>query len=271
MHHKNSYNSPILPGENWDYPEGDWPTRKRIAARHRDFALGWMWFLQNDPEVPADKRTAAREWGLPADEYTDNGHLPYEMYVRETRRIVGLHVLTENDLLPRAGFMRPRTFEDSIAFTDWYMDSHSCSRDIGTWGPDGSVGTPDYPFDGKLILSEECRPGMIPYHSLVCREVGNLIVPVCVSSTHIAWGAVRLEPIWIHLGEVAGFAACQALTTGTPPNALDVSTLQRTLLDAGALIAFFNQHREMANHPKRADRELAACHDEHDSFDWEVG
>lgn len=267
---KNSYNSPVLPGENWDYPDGDWATRDKITARHRDFALGWMWFLQNDPSVSEKKRSEALRWGLPADEFTDNGNLPYEIYVREARRIVGRHVLSENDLLAEAGRMRPRSFEDSIAFTDWYMDSHSCSRDIGTWGNMDSslLGNAEYPFEGKLILSEELRPGMVPYRSLVADECRNLIVPVCAASTHIAWGAIRLEPIWIHLGEVAGFAVCQALDSDEALNSLDATRLQRTLLKSGASIAFFNQHRELRDHPERAERELAACHGEWDSYDF---
>jgi len=227
-----------------------------------------MWFLQNDPSVPAERREEAREWGLPIDEYTDNGHLPYEIYVRETRRIVGRHVLSENDLLPREGRLRPRPFEDSIAFTDWYMDSHSCSRDVGTYGqgPD-VVGNEDFPFDGKLVPTAEFRPGMVPYRSLVAAEVKNLIVPVCASATHVAWGSVRLEPIWIHLGEVAGFAACQALATGESVLSLDVSRLQKTVLDAGLSIAFFNQHRNVAERSDYGDRQLAACHGEWDNYD----
>jgi hypothetical protein len=190
------------------------------------------------------------------------------MYVRETRRIVGRHVLTENDLLPRKGLMRPRPFADSIAFTDWYMDSHSCSRDVGTHGVgDDLVGSAEFPFDGKLILTEEFRPGMVPYRCLLPQEVSNLLVPVCLSSTHVAWGSMRLEPIWIHLGEVAGFAACQALASGETVVDLDVSHLQKTLLDAGVTIAFFNQHRDAADRPDYADRQLAACHGDWDSYD----
>lgn len=267
---KSSLNAPIMPGENWEYPEADWATRDRISRDHVNFALGLMWFLQHDESIPAEHRARFCEWGLPADEYTDNGNIPYEVYVRETRRIEGKHILTENDYLPREGFLRPRPFADSIAFTDWYLDSHSCHIDTGTWGSHPqAVGSAEYPFAGKVLLSEELRPGMVPYRSLVCQEVSNLIVPVCLSCTHIAWGAIRLEPVFMHLGEVAGFAACQALATGEAVNALDVSALQRSLLGAGASIAFFNQHREVAEHPQRAERELAACHGEHDNFDWE--
>ena len=267
IHGKNSYNSAILPGENHAYPEGDWATRLKIEQHHRDFALGLMWFLQNDPSLSGEQRAHHRQWGLPADEFTDNENLPYEIYVRETRRIAGRHILTENDLLPRTGFMRPHPFEDSVAFTDWYMDSHSCTADIGTWGAGkGLSGNAAHPFEGKLILTEEFRPGMVPYRSLVPENLDNLVVPVCLSATHIAWGSVRLEPIWIHLGEVSGFAACQSLAHGETIGSLDASRLQRTLLEAGMSIAFFNRHLDAAGRTDYADRQLAACHGEWDSY-----
>lgn len=271
IHGKNSCNSPILPGENQEYPEGNWPTRLRIDERHRNFMLGLMWFLQNDQSIPAEQREHQRVWGLADDEFTDNNYLPYEMYVRETRRIIGRHILTEHDFLPRAGFMRPRPFEDSIAFTDWYMDSHSCTADIGTLGPArGRNGNAEYPFEGKLILSEEFRPGMIPYRALVPENLDNMLVPVCVSSTHVAWGTVRLEPTWIHIGEAAGFAASQALKNNETVAQIDVHKLQQTLLNAGASIAFFNQHNAEREHPYYTDRQLAACRGEWDSYNLDT-
>lgn len=270
IHGKNSCNSPVLPGANHAYPDGNWATRMQTEQTHRDFALGLMWFLQNDPSIPVQEREHHCQWGLPADEFIDNGNLPYEMYVRETRRICGRHILTENDLLPRAGFLRPRTFEDSIAFTDWYMDSHSCTADIGTCGLGAGIsGTVDYPFEGKLILTEEFRPGMVPYRSLVPENLDNLLVPVCVSATHIAWGSVRLEPILIHLGEVAGFAACQALAQGETVGKLDTARLQKTLMDTGVSIAFFNQHLTLSKNSNYAGRQLAACYGEWDSYNIE--
>ena len=270
---KGTYNAPILPGENHDYPDGDWPTRDRITARHQSFALGLIYFLQNDKSIPAEQREHHQQFGLPADEFVDNDHLPYEMYVRETRRIVGRHVLTENDFTAADGHVRPRCFEDSIGFTDWYMDSHSCTRDLGTWGTpgneagDGLTGNAEFPFDGKLILTQRMRPGMIPYRSLLPREIDNLLVPVCLSATHVAWGAVRLEPCWVHLGEVAGTAAALAVNHRTTPAALSVSTLQRGLLNAGASIAFFNQHQDLRDDPAGRRIQLAACHGELDSYD----
>lgn len=227
---KGHMNSPILPGENRDYPEGDWPTREKIIKRHLDFALGLMYFLQNDESVPAAKRADYRKTGLPKDEFADNHHVPYEMYVREARRIVGRHVFTEHDGSLAKGFGRTPVHSDSVAVTDWYMDSHSCTTDK----------RPGYPHDGKLILTEESRPSQIPYRSLLPQGVDNLLVPTCMSATHVAWGAVRLEPVWMQTGEAAGYAAALAKKTGKTPAALDPELLIRTLIENRQLVSFFN-------------------------------
>lgn len=234
LNRKSTYNNAILPGENWLYPNGDWSLRQRLYERHRDFALGLMWFLQNDPSVPADQQEQHRQWRLCADEWPENNHVPYEMYVRETRRIVARHVLSEHDLSPQPQTDMPRTFSDSVAFTDWFMDSHSCDRDYTYGDPISDA----FPYDGKMILGEEFRPGQIPYRSLLPIGVDNLLVPVCLGATHVAWGAVRLEPCWIHLGEVAGFAAAIALREGTLPGRMDGEGFAHTLEQRGVETTF---------------------------------
>lgn len=227
---KSHMNSPILTGENHGYPEADWPTRDKITRRHLEFALGLIWFLQNDESISASQRQSFRAWGLPKDEYADNGHVPYEMYVRETRRIVGRHVYTQHDNSLAPNFARTPVHPDSIAITDWYMDSHSCTLES----------RPGYKYDGKLILTEESRPGQIPYRSLVPRELDNLLVPVCLSCTHVAWGAIRLEPVFLQVGEAAGFAAAIAVQGKTTPAAIDTDALLRKLVDSRAMVSFFN-------------------------------
>ncbi len=227
---KSHMNSPILPGENHLYPEAAWPEREKIIARHRDFALGLMWFLQNDESVPAKQRAGFREWGLAKDEFPDHDHIPYEMYVREARRLVGRHVFTEQDNSLAPGLARTPIMPDSIAITDWYMDSHSCTKDS----------RPGYHYDGKLILTEESRPAQIPYRALLPKEVDNLLVPVCLSATHVGWGAVRLEPVWMSTGEAAGFAAGLAKREKTTPGKLDADLLVRTLVEHRQLVSFFN-------------------------------
>ncbi len=231
--HKSHVNSPILPGENHGYPEADWPAREKIIQRHLDFGLGLMWFLQNDELIPAAKREKFREWGLPKDEYADNGHVPYEMYVRETRRIVGRHVFSELDGMLAKGHARTPIHLDSIAVTDWYMDSHSCTTDS----------RPGFKYDGKLILTEQSRPSQIPYRSLLPRGVDNLLVPVCLSATHICWGAIRLEPVFLQTGEAAGLAAALAKQHKTTPAALNSEVLLKTLARRRQLVSFFNDVR----------------------------
>jgi hypothetical protein len=236
---KTHMNSPILPGENHGYPEADWAAREKIIARHRDFALGLIWFLQNDESVSATQRAKFREWGLPKDEFADHDHIPYEMYVRESRRIVGRRIFTEHDGLLAAGIGRTPIQSDSIATTDWYMDSHACTTES----------RPGFRYDGKLILTEESRPAQIPYRSLLPQGVDNLLVPVCLSATHVAWGAVRLEPVWMQTGEAAGFAAALAKRRSTTPARLDPEVLLRTLVERRQLVSFFSDIKVDAPEP----------------------
>ena len=226
---KSHMNSPILPGENHDYPEADWPKREKIIERHRNFALGLIWFLQND-ETMKSRWNEFRQWGLSRDEFADHDHIPYEMYVREARRITGRHVFSERDNSLAPGFARTPVMADSVAITDWYMDSHSCTVNS----------RPGFQYDGKLILTEESRPAQIPYRSLLPQGVDNLLVPVCLSATHIAWGAVRLEPVWMQTGEAAGVAAAMALKQKIPPAKLNADQLVRELCARRFMVSFFN-------------------------------
>lgn len=227
---KSHMNSPILPGENHGYPDGTWEEREKIIERHKNFALGLMWFLQNDPSLSLKTREGHRIWGLAKDEFPDNNHLPYEMYVREARRLVGRYVITEHDFKPAPGYARTPIQKDSIAFTDWYQDSHSCTLD-------SSQG---YRYDGKLILTEQTRPTQIPWRALLPKEVDNLIVPVCLSATHVAWGAIRLEPVWMQTGEAAGLAAGMAHEQRMPVAHLDPQALVVRLVNQGQVVTFFN-------------------------------
>ncbi len=237
---KSHMNSPILPGENFAYPEASWPEREKIIERHKNFALGLIWFLQNDDSVPASKRAEFRQWGLARNEFPDNNHIPYEMYVREARRLVGRHVITENDGMLAKDYARTPIQPDSVAVTDWYMDSHACTTDS----------RPGFKYDGKLILTEESRPMQIPYRALLPKGVDNLLVPVCLGSTHVAWGAIRLEPVWMQTGEAAGVAAGLAKREHTTPAQLDPDLLVRTLVSRRHLVSFFNDLKVDAADPR---------------------
>lgn len=236
---KSHMNSPILPGENIAYPEASWPEREKIIERHKNFGLGLIWFLQNDESMKS-RWKSFREWGLAKDEFPDNGHIPYEMYVREARRIVGRYVITEHDGMLVKEYARTPVNPDSIAVTDWYMDSHACTLDS----------RPGFKYDGKLILTEESRPMQIPYRALLPQGVDNLLVPVCLSSTHIAWGAIRLEPVWMQTGEAAGWAAALSKKHQTQPGKLDAGILVRMLAEKRQLVSFFNDLKVDASDPR---------------------
>lgn len=229
--HKQSWNQPTVPGAGHDWPEGDWETRERIAQRHWDHALGMLWFLQNDEAVPEAVREDARRWGLAKDEFADNGHRPYELYVREARRLVGRYVFTEHDGTLQKGSRRAPVHHDSIAITEWPMDSHECTteRQYGTL------------YDGKFLMAEATRPGQIPYRCLLPLDVDNLLVPVCMSCTHVGWGTLRLEPVWMHVGESAGHALALAHELGVEPADVPIERLQRRLVERGVMVTFFNE------------------------------
>jgi hypothetical protein len=242
LNKKGSFNSAILPGENHAYPEADWPTREKIIERHKNFALGLMYFLQNDESVPEAKRAEYRQIGLPLDEYPDNQNIPYEMYVREARRIVGRYVFKEQDNCLAAAYARTPVFADSIAITDWSMDSHDCTTNR----------RPGFAYDGKLILTEESRPAQIPYRTLLPQGVDNLLIPVCLSATHVAWGAVRLEPTFMQIGEAAGFAASLSKKQRTTPAQLDPDRLVRELCRHRLMVTFFNKVNVASDDPRLA-------------------
>ncbi len=227
---KIAWNAGRLIGPQHAYPEGNRATRQRIDRAYRDFIVGQLHYLQNDPEVPAETRARWRRFGLARDEFPDNDHLPYEVYVREARRLVGRYVFTERDGLPIAEGARTPVHADSIATTDWPLDSVACTTET----VDGSA------MDGIMFLAEESRPAQVPYRCLLPQGVDNLLVPVCLSASHVGWGPIRLEPVWMQTGEAAGFASAQAVRQGIPPAAIDARQLVRTMAEAGCMVSFFN-------------------------------
>jgi len=223
-------NRPQLLGPHLAYVEGDWAVRRQVMDAHWQATLALLWFKQHDPSVSEKERLRWREYGLAGDEFTDHGHRPYEMYVREGRRLQGRVRLTQADTTPAPGLTRPPLHPDSIGFTEWYVDSHACTpRRV-----DGSL------EEGKVMLHQETFPGQVPLRALLPEGMDNLIVPVNLSATHVAWNTVRVEPTWMHLAEAAAFAAVQALRTGQPLPEIDRSLLLQTLAGRGVQLAFFN-------------------------------
>jgi hypothetical protein len=184
-------------GMNYDYPEASYERRREIIQEHRDYQQGLLWFLTNDPRVPADVREEANRWGLPKDEFKDNGHWPHQIYVREARRMVGAFVMTENELTKK------QPTPDSVGMGSYTIDSHNVRRYVtpeGNVQNEGDVGVPITPY-------------AIAYGALVPKrgECANLFAPVACSATHIAYGSIRMEPVFMILGQSAATAAVLAI------------------------------------------------------------
>lgn len=227
---KFGWNRPQLIGLQTPYVEADAATRKRLEDEHWEMTLGLLYFLQNDLTVPEAVRSGWQEYGLAKDEFVDNGNRPYEMYVREARRITGRAIFTQHDAMLVPGLLRAPVHRDAIATTEWYMDSHTCTL----------ARTPGGLDEGKFMLHHQTFPGQVPYRSLLPQGVDNLLVPVCLSATHVAWGTVRLEPVWMQIGEAAGVAAVLAHRARVSPARLDADQLVRELCRRRFLVSFFN-------------------------------
>jgi len=212
--------------ENRGYIEGDDATRQRICERHRGLVLGLLWFLQNDPEVPEAHRKLANELHLPKDEFTDNAHFPWQLYVREGRRLIGEYTLTQHDITGKgqAATHQP----DCIAVGEFPIDSFPVrKRQPGdTLVLEGYLGMLDY----------ITRPYHIPYRIMVPKKIDGLIVPVAASTTHVAFSSIRMEPTWMCLGQAAGVAAHLAIKHSVDLRKVPMSELQSALEAQGQVI-----------------------------------
>ncbi len=185
-------------GQNYAYPEAGYDEREKILATHETYQKGLMWTLANHPRVPEEIREKTSRWGLPRDEFQDSGGWPHQIYVREARRMVGDHVMTELDC------RRLRETPMSVGMGSYNMDSHNCMRYVTAEGFVQNEGD---------VQQSPGGPYQISYLSIVPRrgEVANLAVPICVSSSHIAYGSIRMEPVFMILGQSAATAVVQAI------------------------------------------------------------
>ncbi len=226
---KIAWNAQVLIGPQDRYPEGSREERAAVCREYKEAVLSSLWHVQHDTDAPAEDRAFWQEYGLAKDEFPDNGHFPYEIYVREARRIVGRHLFTEHDATVAPGLERSPIHADSVAMTDWPLDSLPCTARTVRGAP-----------EGKYLIADTWRPAQVPYRSLLPRELDNLLVPVCLSATHVGWGTIRLEPVWVQTGEAAGLAAALAHRLGVAPAQLDTDTLLHTLVERRAVVSFFN-------------------------------
>lgn len=217
-------------GMNYDYPEADYKTRQRIIKQHMDYQQGWLWFLANDPRVPEKIQTEMNTWGLAKDEFTDNGNWPHQLYVREARRMVSDFVMTENHLIRKLKTPYP------IGMGSYNMDSHNVQRYVT---PEGFVRN-----EGDLQISPG-GPYPVSYSAIVPREkqCANLLVPVCISSSHIAYGSIRMEPVFMVLGQSAATAACQSIDHHQSVQKIDYKILKAQLIKDGQVLEYSGPYR----------------------------
>lgn len=189
-------------GQSLRYPDADYAERDQIARAHKDWELGLMWTLANNPRVPQKIRDVFQKWGLARDEFADNDHWPYALYVREARRMVGPYVMTEANCRGTA------VADDPIALGAYNMDSHNVWRYIDSAGHVRNEGDVEVHVPG---------PYPIAYRAITPKaaECTNLLVPLCLSSTHIAFGSIRMEPVFMELGQSAAAAAVLAVEEHT--------------------------------------------------------
>jgi hypothetical protein len=209
-------------GMNYDFPDGDYATRERISREHVTYQQGLMWFLANDPRVPEKVRNDVVRWGLCKDEFTATGGWPHQLYVREARRMISDYVMTQHNC------QRRQVADDAVGLAAYNMDSHNCQRYVDKTGHPRNEG------DVQVGVS----PYPIAYRSIVPREAecANLLVPVCLAASHIAYGSIRMEPVFMVLGQSSATAACQAIDHSSAVQRIDVSALQARLKADGQVL-----------------------------------
>lgn len=204
-------------GMNYDYPEASYKRRKEIIKEHEDYQKGLLYFVANDQRVPQEIRDEMKNWGLAKDEFTDNRNWSRQLYIREARRMVGVYVTSENDVLAK------REVPNPIGMGSYAMDSHNIQRYVTSEGfvqNEGDVGVHPH------------APYAISYGSIIPKkeECTNLLVPVCISSSHIAYGSVRMEPVFMILGQSAAIAASLAIDNKQTVQNIDYQILKQKLL-----------------------------------------
>lgn len=220
----------VLDGSAWEYPDASPERRDELRRHHVDHTRGFLYFLSHDPAVPSAVRRELARWGLPRGEFADTGHLPHQLYVREARRMVGERILTERDLL--AGTIP----EDTVALGSYHIDIREVQR-VWRWvyehpDPIGTVFTEGY-------LSVPVPVYGIPYTALLPRreDATNLLVPVCLSASAVAFASVRMEPQYMMLGQAVGAAAALAARADTPVQDVRIDLLQDRLAASGQVIS----------------------------------
>jgi len=211
-------------GMNYDYPDASYERRREIIKNHENYQKGLLYYVATDPRVPKEIHDQMQNWGLAKDEFPDNGNWSRQLYIREARRMIGVYVTSENDVLAKREVPQP------VGMGSYAMDSHNVQRYVTSEGfvqDEGDIGvSPDAPYAisyGSIIPKKE--------------ECTNLLVPVCVSSSHIAYGSIRMEPVFMILGQSAAMAAVLAIDNRVGVQDVNYATLQEKLLKEGQVIS----------------------------------
>jgi hypothetical protein len=218
-----------LPGASWEYPEASYERRREIWDEHLNWSHGLLYFLGHDPVVPEKVRAEMLNWGLAKDEFLDTGHWPHQLYVREARRMLGEHILTQHDLQMR------RDKYDSIGMGGYNIDIREVQ-----WIAFNVFRFPDVQREALMegYVSMPVNPYAIPYRSLLPREdeCSNLLVTSCISASQVAYASFRMEPQYMIVGQSAGVAAAQAVRESRAVHKLDIGKLQNRLTAKGQIL-----------------------------------
>lgn len=211
-------------GASWQYPEGNYARREEIWRAHREYTRGLLYYLANDEEVPDALRVEMKRWGLPKDEFQDSGFWPWQLYVREARRMRGEYVMTQKDLQTEL------VKTDVVGMGSYNSDSHNVQRFARADGNAENEGDMQVPV----------TPYQIPYRVITPKksEAVNLLVPVCFSASHVAYSSLRMEPQYMILGEAAGVAASMAVNRSVAVQDVPVELLQEKLRAQGAVFRY---------------------------------
>ena len=214
-------------GHSWDYPEGSYAQKAAIWSQTLLYTQSFFYFISHDPSVPENLRTETNEWGLPRDEFLDTDHWPNQLYIREGRRLLGEYVMRQSDL------QENRTKPDSIGMGSYNSDSHNVER----------VAMPDGTVQNEGDVQVPVQPYEIAYRVITPKrsESTNLLVPVCLSATHVAFASIRMEPQYMIIGQAAGVSAALAVRERKPVQDISIPTLQKILRDQHAILSITDE------------------------------
>lgn len=214
INNRNGFSTDMI-GMNYEYPDADYARREKIVKAHETYTKGLLYFFGHDPRVPVELREAMLKWGYPKDEYVETGNWSPQLYVREARRMIGSYVMTQ------ANCEGKEVVKDGVGMAAYTMDSHNIQRIVvnGMAKNEGNVevgGFGPYPISYRSLVPKE-------------KECTNLLVPVCLSATHIAYGSIRMEPVFMVLAQSSAIAAAMAIDSRKSVQQIDVSKLQAKL------------------------------------------